>query len=176
MKVKAYYVSQNETYEQEISKQYLWARQLTRDGKHWQPYKNVKEMKKGDFVFHSHNNKIVAISCVVEDGKDYNLSDMPLEDRAIYKDGMDEGYFARLKVEELSVYLDQKVFIEWVKNKVEKSDLITYGEKANKKRAYALKMNDDEIRYLTEKLISIGNQNIYLRKVLEGFDSEKAIC
>lgn len=116
--MEVYYVSQNETFEQEISKQYLWARQLTRDGKHWQPYKNVKEMKKGDFVFHVHNRKIVAISCVIEDGKDYNLSDMPLEDRVIYNDGIDEGYFAKLKVEELSIYLDQKVFIEWVKDKV----------------------------------------------------------
>ena len=173
MKMEVYYVSQNETYEQEITKQYLWTRQLTRDGKYWQPYENVKEMKKGDFVFHLHKSKIVAISCVVEDGKDYNLSEMPLEDRAVYKDGMDEGYLARLHVKGLSTYVEQQNFIEWIKSNIDDSELITYGEKTVKKIAYALKMKPEEIRCLTEQIRSAGNENLYLWKLSEYFDIAK---
>ncbi|SFH90640.1 hypothetical protein SAMN04487861_10813 [Selenomonas ruminantium] len=170
--MEVYYVSQDETYEQEITKQYLWTRQLTRDGKRWPPAENVKRMKKGDFIYHLHKKKIVAISCVVEDGKYYNLSEMPPEDRVVYGDGMDEGYLTRVHVEELSTHVDHQKFIEWVKMNIKNSELITYGEKAVKKMAYALKMNPKEIIYLTEQIRSFGNENLYLWKILYYFDQD----
>ena len=52
-----FFVFQNKTYDREKKGEYLWAPKGT--PAHW---KNLRQIKKGDMIFHSYNGNLVAIS------------------------------------------------------------------------------------------------------------------
>jgi len=57
-----YFVFQNKTFEQERTGGYLWAPKSLPDGRNISHWRLMKEVKKGDVVFHCVKKKIVAIS------------------------------------------------------------------------------------------------------------------
>ena len=63
-KCNYFYVYQNKTFFEECRGGFLWSPQYTRDGKTHPGYECMKEVQKGDLVFHSFESAIVAISRV----------------------------------------------------------------------------------------------------------------
>lgn len=59
---RCFWVYQNKTFFEEAKGGFLWSPQFARDGKHHPGYEMMKEVKKGDLIFHSIEHAIVAIS------------------------------------------------------------------------------------------------------------------
>ena len=57
-----FYVHQGETYDEERAGGYVWAPQLNKKGGKNIGYTTMTEIRKGDFILHSVNGKIMAIS------------------------------------------------------------------------------------------------------------------
>ena len=59
---KFFYVYQNKTFYEEARGGFLWSPQFTQDGRSHPGYECMKEVRNGDFVFHSYQSAIVAVS------------------------------------------------------------------------------------------------------------------
>ena len=57
-----FWVYQNKTFTEEAKGGFLWSPQYTSDGKRNPGYEEMKNVKKGDIIFHSNSGAIVAIS------------------------------------------------------------------------------------------------------------------
>ena len=57
-----FYVYQNKTYHEEFNGSFLWSPQYANGGRKNAGYEMMKEVRKGDIIFHSYQGEIVAIS------------------------------------------------------------------------------------------------------------------
>lgn len=70
MEIKSYncfWVYQNKTFSDEANGAFLWSPQFTKDGKHHPGYDLMRQVRKGDLIFHSIDRAIVAISRAKKD-------------------------------------------------------------------------------------------------------------
>ena len=96
-----YWVYQNKTFEYEREGEYLWAPKKTKNGKqtqhHWT---RMKEVKKGDIIFHSLNRQIVCISIAKDKCIESNRPDK-------FDDTWErEGWLLKTDYYELKPYFD----------------------------------------------------------------------
>ncbi|MBR3663944.1 MAG: hypothetical protein IKN64_04725 [Desulfovibrio sp.] len=71
-----YYVFQGETYKDERIGGYVWSPQLNKSGRNNAGYTMMKNIRKGDFILHNSNRKIVSISIAKND---YYEANQPIE-------------------------------------------------------------------------------------------------
>jgi len=64
---KYFYVFQNQSFNEECEGEYLWAPKLSKDGKQQHHWTRLKEIKKGDVIFHGYKQHVVAVSIAKAD-------------------------------------------------------------------------------------------------------------
>ena len=84
-----WWVSQNQTWNQEISGGYMWSPQLTSDGKNIFHYENMLLVKKGDIVLSYYDQKIQALGIITSEAYDFPK---PLEFRSAGDDWNTDGW------------------------------------------------------------------------------------
>ncbi len=62
-----YYVFQGETYAEERAGGYVWSPQLNKSGGKNAGYTMMTNIRKGDFILHNANGKVVSISVAKDD-------------------------------------------------------------------------------------------------------------
>ena len=60
-----YYVFQGKTYSEELKGHYVWSPQLDKSGRKNAGYTMMTNIRKGDFILHNANGKVVAISIAI---------------------------------------------------------------------------------------------------------------
>ena len=63
--MRFWWVSQNQTYQQEVGGGYLWSPKTSQGGRKSHYYECMREVARGDLVFSFNNRKIMAIGIVV---------------------------------------------------------------------------------------------------------------
>ena len=65
--MSVFYVFQGETYKQERKGGYVWSPQLNKSGRKNPGYTMMTNIRKGDFILHNSNSKVLSISIAKED-------------------------------------------------------------------------------------------------------------
>ena len=65
--MSVFYVFQGETYDHERRGGYVWSPKLARGGRRNAGYAMMSNVRKGDFILHNSNGKIMAISIAKTD-------------------------------------------------------------------------------------------------------------
>lgn len=64
---KYFYVFQNQSFKEECTGEYLWAPKKAKDGSDNHHWTRMKEVRKGDVIFHGYKQRIVAVSVAKSD-------------------------------------------------------------------------------------------------------------
>lgn len=102
-----WWVSQNQTWNQEISGGYMWSPQLTSDGKNIFHYENMLLVKKGDIVLSYYDQKIQALGIITSEAYDFPK---PLEFRSAGDDWNTDGWKVDVTYKDLNPPLSPKDF------------------------------------------------------------------
>lgn len=62
-----FYVFQSQSFKEECAGEYLWAPKYAKDGSQNHHWTRMKEVKKGDVIFHGYRQKIIAVSIAKKD-------------------------------------------------------------------------------------------------------------
>ena len=173
--MKFYLVTQKPTFEQEIANGYLWKRKtIIKNGKNGERDSPIKNLKKGDVLFHNNGNKneIAAISYVIEDSIRCHLNKLPEELQQVYMQDKnaktDDGYYVSVNIEKLANPIQTKKLLDF---SFLHGKGLTY-DNGNKIEGYLLPMTEEEVIYTIGLYDDAGNIGEYRWKVLEEFGYE----
>lgn len=155
-----YYVFQGETYSQERAGNYIWSPQLNKSGGKNAGYTMMTNVKKGDFILHNSNSKVVAISIAKGD---YYEAKQPYELAVAEKslEWNDEGYRVDTEYFDFEVPLFTTNYREWLeKHYIEGSAFTRVGKG---KQQYLCHLADEHAIFLLEKAIDLQKE----KKVLD---------
>lgn len=116
-----FWVNQGKTYKQEREGGYVWSPQVSRNGSKVYGFSNMRDVHKGDFVFHNSKAAVQAISVAKTDWYEANQPRELLD--AGGKDAWNrEGYRIDLEYHDLDTPLNMRPFRAWlVEHPAEKS-------------------------------------------------------
>ncbi|WP_239700895.1 MULTISPECIES: HNH endonuclease [unclassified Mammaliicoccus] len=147
-----FYVFQGVTYDLEKKGGYVWSPQLNKKGNKNLGYSNMKKIKKGDFILHNKNGKVVAIS-VARDS--YEIVDRPSEfDQNETIDLWNkEGYLVKLKYYLFDEYLNTADFRQWLIDNYKPNSAFSVNGRG--KQQYMCNLAEEHAVFLLEKAAEI---------------------
>lgn len=147
-----YYVFQGETYNEERTDGYVWSPQLTKGGAKNAGYTMMTCIRKGDFILHNTNGKIVAISIAKSDCYDAN---QPLE-LSMAKTSVewaDKGYRVDTDYFDFDVPVVTTKHKQWLEAHFIEGSAFTRAGKG--KQQYMCHLADEHAIYLLEQAIHL---------------------
>ncbi len=168
-----YYVFQGETYDEERQGGYVWSPQLDKSGHKNVGYTMMTFIRKGDFILHNSNGKVVSISVAKSDFYESNQPRELIEaEKSIEWD--DEGYRVDTEYYDFDVPIITTNFKNWLANHYVKDSAFTV--KGTGKQQYMCHLADEHAIYILEKAISFQkDKNVlnHLRNALAEIVGEK---
>lgn len=157
--MSVFYVFQGETYDEERAGGYVWSPQLNKSGGKNAGYTMMTNIRKGDFILHNSNGKIMAISVADED---YYESNQPHELSAaattVYWD--DEGYRVDVAYFDFDVPVLTTNYKDWLKaHYIEGSAFTRAG---TGKQQYMCRIADEHAVFLLDKAIGLQKDAVVL--------------
>ena len=108
-----FYVHQGQTYKEERASGYVWAPQLNKGGWKNAGYTRMTEIHKGDYILHSVNGKIMAISVAESDCYEANQpQELVAADTTV--DWNDEGYRVDVYYYDFDIPVNITEHSEWL--------------------------------------------------------------
>lgn len=147
-----YYVFQGETYNEERAGGYIWSPQLNKNGGRNAGYTMMTNVKKGDFILHNSNGKVLAISIAKED---FYEATQPRE-LAVAETSVewnDEGYRVDTEYYDLEVPLYTTNYREWLEHHYIEGSAFTRAGRG--KQQYLCHLADEHAIFLLEKAIEL---------------------
>ena len=147
-----YYVFQGETYDEERAGGYIWSPQLNKSGGKNAGYTMMTNVRKGDFILHNSNGKVVAIS--IAKGDYYEATqprELAIADTTV--DWDDEGYRVDTEYYEFEVPLYTANYKEWLEIHYIEGSAFTRAGKG--KQQYLCHLADEHAIFLIEKAIEL---------------------
>lgn len=168
-----YYVFQGETYEEERAGNYIWSPQLNKSGGRNAGYTMMTNVKKGDFILHNFNGKVVAISVAKDD---YYESNQPYELAVAEKtlEWNDEGYRVDTEYYDFEIPLYTANYREWLESHYIEGSAFTRVGRG--KQQYLCHLADEHAVFLLEKAIDLQNDKqvvIHLKDALTDIVGDK---
>lgn len=147
-----YYVFQGETYNEERAGNYIWSPQLNKSGGKNAGYTMMTNVKKGDFILHNFNGKVVAISVAKAD---YYEASQPYELSVAEKslEWNDEGYRVDTEYYDFEVPLYTTKYREWLESHYIEGSAFTRVGRG--KQQYLCHLADEHAVFLLEKAIGL---------------------
>lgn len=147
-----YYVFQGETYNAERVGGYVWSPQLNKSCRRNAGYTMMTNIRKGDFILHNFNGKIVSISVARED---YYESNQPRELLKADNAGRwsDEGYRVDTNYFDFDVPVITTDYKEWLSAHFLKGSAFTRA--GTGKQQYMCRLADEHAVFLLDKAIKI---------------------
>lgn len=153
--MSVFYVFQGETYNEERAGGYVWSPQLTTNGRKNAGYTMMTKVRKGDFILHSFNTKIVSISIAQNDCYESNQPH-ELSTANTTVDWNDEGYRVDTNYFDLDVPVKTSNYKEWLKDHyVEGSAFKVDG---TGKVQYMCALADEQAVFLLDKAIGLQKE------------------
>lgn len=153
--MSVFYVFQGVTYEKEKAGGYVWSPQLTKNNKKNAGFSNMTKIKKGDFILHNQNGKVVAISIALNDCEEV---DQPRE--LMEGEGQDlwnkEGYKVSLTYYPFDVQLETSGFRGWLIKNYRKDSAFTVAGRG--KQQYMCTLSEDHAIYILKKVIEVQEE------------------
>ena len=145
-----FYVFQGETYDLERRGGYVWSPKLTKSGHHNAGYTMMTKVRKGDFIFHNSNGKVMSISIAKNDCYD-GMQPRELANAEKSIDWDDDGYRIDTEYYDFDVPLITADYQEWLRNHyIENSAFTTVGRG---KQQYMCSLADEHAIFLLEQAI-----------------------
>lgn len=171
-----YYVFQGETYDEERNGGYVWSPKLDRAGHKNAGYTMMTNIRKGDYILHNANGKVMSITIAQTDC--YHAQqphELSIANTSVEWD--DEGYRIDTKYFDYDVPLITTAYKEWLeKHYVDGSAFTRLGRG---KQQYMCHLADEHAVYLLEKSIGlqkdkdvISTLNTALLDIVNDKDSE----
>lgn len=154
-----YYVFQGETYKEERSGSYVWSPQLNKSGGKNAGYTMMTNIRKGDFILHNSNGKIVSISIAKDD---YYKANQPHElsvaETSVEWD--DEGYRVDTDYFDFDVPVIATNYKQWLMDHY--IDGSAFTRTGTGKQQYMCHLADEHAIFLIEKAISLQRDKVVL--------------
>ncbi|MDH9160510.1 HNH endonuclease [Staphylococcus succinus] len=147
-----FYVFQGLTYDIERKGGYVWSPQLTKNGKKNAGYSNMTKIKKGDFILHNQNGKVIAISVAKDDCKEANQPSELMEDESSSL-WNNEGYLVQLIYYPFDVNISTADFRQWLIDNYKKNS--AFGVDGKGKQQYMCNLAEEHAVFILEKAIEI---------------------
>lgn len=144
-----FYVFQGETYQQEHDGGYVWSPKLNKNGGRNAGYTMMTNIRKGDFIFHNSNGKIVAISVAQTDCYDANQPrELKVADTEWEWD--DDGYRIDTDYIELDNPIVMSNHVNWLKQHHHDDSAFTIAGRG--KQQYMCRLHQEHAIYLLDKI------------------------
>ncbi len=158
--MSVYYAFQGETYQQERAGSYVWSPQLNSGGKKNAGYTMMTNIRKGDFILHNCNGKVMSISIAKDD---YYEANQPREllDALTSVQWSNEGYRVDTEYFDFDNPLITTDYSAWLA--AHYIDGSAFTKLGRGKQQYMCHLADEHAVFLLEKAISIQNDNSVLR-------------
>lgn len=151
-----YYVYQGETYEEERKGGYVWSPKFTKSGGKNAGYTMMTFIKKGDFILHNSNGKIMAISIAEADCKD-GRQPRELANANTSVVWADDGY----RVDTEYFDMDNPLVItnhkKWLAEHYEEGSAFTV--KGTGKQQYMCALDEKQAIYILERALELQTSN-----------------
>lgn len=147
-----FYVYQGETYDEERAGGYVWSPKLTRSGARNAGYTMMTNIKKGDFILHNSNGKIMSISIAksnCQDGK----QPRELVNANTTIDWDDDGYRVDTEYFDMDVPLKVTNHKQWLVEHYKEGSAFTV--KGTGKQQYMCAIDDEQAVYLLESALKL---------------------
>ena len=165
--MSVYYVFQGETYDEERTGGYVWSPQLDRAGHKNVGYSMMTKIRKGDFILHNSNGKVMSISIAkvdcYESAQPHELS---VADTSVHWG--DEGYRVDTLYFDFDVPLLATDYKEWLE--AHYTDGSAFTKMGKGKQQYMCHLADEHAIFLLEKAIALQQD----KKVLANLKSALA--
>ncbi|MCX7950921.1 MAG: hypothetical protein N2594_03110 [Clostridiales bacterium] len=154
-------VFQNKTFEQESKGGFLWAPRSNKEGRRFFHWDNMKEIKKGDLIFHSYRGKIAAISIAKTNCKEEDKPDA-LQNQIIWEK---EGYYAETEY----ILLDKTILTSQHLDKINELQPKGYSPFNNRggNTGYLFVSNEELSKYLLDEIIKVQTDRNIIDKLEE---------
>lgn len=147
-----YYVFQGETYDEERAGGYVWSPQLNKSGGKNAGYTMMTNIRKGDFILHNSNGKIVSISVAKDDYYEANQPhELSVADTSVEWD--DEGYRVDTDYFDFDVPVIATNHKQWLADHYIEGSAFT--RTGTGKQQYMCHLADEHAIFLLEKAISL---------------------
>ena len=150
--MSVYYVYQGETYAEERAGDYVWSPKLTKSGAKNAGYTMMTNVKKGDFIIHNSNRKIMAISIAKADCRDA-LQPKELSDAKTTVTWDDDVYRIDTTYYSLDVPLVVTDHKQWLADHYKEGSAFTIN--GTGKQQYMCTIDDEQAIYLLEEAIKL---------------------
>ncbi len=158
--MSVYYVFQGETYHQERTGGYVWSPQLNKSGGKNAGYTMMTKIRKGDFILHNSNGKVMSLSIAKDD---YYEANQPKElsdaDTTVKWD--DEGYRVDTEYFDFDVPLITTNYAGWLAAHYKEGSAFT--KVGRGKQQYMCHLADEHAVFLLEKAIGLQKDKMVLR-------------
>ena len=150
--MSVYYVYQGETYREERAGGYVWSPKLNTVGGRNAGYEMMTHIKKGDFILHNSNGKIMAISVAESDCKD-GTQPPELANANTTVVWSNDGYRIDTKYFDMDVPLEVTEHKEWLAAHYKEGSAFTRNGKG--KQQYMCAMDDEQAKYLLDQALDL---------------------
>nr|DAV98420.1 MAG TPA: putative restriction endonuclease [Caudoviricetes sp.] len=157
-----FYVFQGETYNEECSGGYVWSPQRTKSGGKNAGYTTMTHVKKGDFILHNSNTKIMAISIAQVDCYEA-MQPAALKAANTSVDWDNEGY--RIDTEYFTFDTPLKItnYMEWFSQHYQKDSAFMVNGRG--KQQYMCHLAPEHAVFILEKAATIQKETGLLKTI-----------
>ena len=150
--MSVFYVFQGETYKEEKAGGYVWSPKLNKSGGKNAGYTMMTNIRKGDFILHNSNGKIVSISVAKDDFYEA-IQPHELTEADTSVDWDDEGYRVDMDYFEFDVPVIATNYKQWLADHYIEGSAFTRA--GTGKQQYMCHLADEHAIFLLEKAISL---------------------
>ena len=157
-----FYVFQGETYNEECSGGYVWSPQRTKSGRKNAGYKTMTHVKKGDFILHNSNTKIMAISIAQVDCYE-SMQPAALKAANTSVDWDNEGYRIDTSYFTFDTPLKITDYMEWFSQHYQKDSAFMVNGRG--KQQYMCHLAPEHAVFILEKAATIQKEPGLLKTI-----------
>ena len=157
-----YYVFQGETYNEERAGEYIWSPRLNKNGGRNAGYTMMTNVRKGDFILHNSNGKVLAISIAKEDFYEATQPrELVVAETSV--EWSDEGYRVDTEYYDFEVPLYTTPYKEWLERHYIEGSAFTRA--GSGKQQYLCHLADEHAIFLLEKAIELQKNPQVIRQL-----------
>lgn len=161
-----FYVYQGDTYELEFKGGYVWSPKLTKSGRENVGYSKMTQVRKGDFILHHCQGKIVAISITQSDCKDCQK---PLELEQPSNEWRSDGYIIYTNYVEFDSPVILSNYKNWLIDNYKEDSAFT--KNGTGKQQYMCSLNTEHAIFLLKEALAFQT-SLNTRSILNNALSE----
>lgn len=160
--MSVFYVFQGDTYEKEKNGGYVWSPQLSKSGAKNRGFTNMTKIRKGDFILHNANSKLVAISIAQTDCMEV-AQPRELSVGETLNRWDSEGYKVDLRYYEFATPLNVSEFRGWLQSHYEEDSAFTIAGRG--KQQYMCTLAETHAIFLINEAIKIQQKQETLNQL-----------